>query len=435
MPNIALLHLRCPLPMANRSQPLLVLLLALFPLCALRGQPLSNWALPDIKSVQCYRAGNTLNTPIVRLHSDDALVLEFDNLSDDHYDLDYTIIHCSPNWEPTPIPYHDFATGFDHNALVNARNSQATTPLYTHHSLTLPNDDAGWRLSGNYILRVVDRYDHGRIVLQRRFMVLDQQIAPEAQVLQPSHGSQRNAGQRLSIELPYAKLGHSADPFSNLQVHITQNGQFYNAKTNICPVFVASGRVSYSAPDSLIFEGGNEYRNLVYRSQNYRSQQIAQTRRMGGELHIALAPDEPHLHPAYAEHSDINGQFALLCDDCHEAAHEGQYAWFYFTAPIAELPHTDVYLYLGEVDGGNINPHNRLRYSEIDQAYETRLLLKQGIYNYRYLSVDRATGRISPLPFEGSHFATENVYRIYIYHQPLGERYWQLVGFEEIKSR
>ena len=83
MPNIALLHLRCPLSMANRSRLLLVLLLALFPLCALRGQPLSNWALPDIKSVQCYRAGNTLNTPIVRLHSNDALVLEFDNLSDD----------------------------------------------------------------------------------------------------------------------------------------------------------------------------------------------------------------------------------------------------------------------------------------------------------------------------------------------------------------
>lgn len=401
----------------------------------LHGQTMHNWAAPEIRSIKCHRAGDPLSQPIVRLDTDDALTLEFDNLADDDLLLDYTITHCSPTWEPTGLLYHEYATGFEVNSLAPGRSSQGTTPLYTHHTLTLPNDDVAWRLSGNYVLRVFDRYNPERTLLQRQFRVLDQRINPMAQVLQPSHGKQRTAGQRLELDIDYAKLGSQAAPFTNMLVTITQNHQHYNAKVDAKPTFVGNMRASYSHPDSLLFDGGNEYRNLVYRSQNYRSQQIAQTRRMGGELHIALAPDEPRLHPAYAEQSDLNGQFALPCDDCHEPAYEGQYAWFYFTLPTAELPNTDVVLYLGEADGGNINPHNQLRYSAIDQAYETRLLLKQGIYSYRYLSIDRITGRISPLPFEGNHYAAENTYQVYVYHRPIGERYWQLVGFGEVRSR
>ena len=80
-------------------------------------------------------------------------------------------------------------------------------------------------------------------------------------------------------------------------------------------------------------------------------------------------------------------------------------------------------------------PAYKLQYSYASRAYETRVLLKQGIYNYRYVAVDRATGQASHSYFEGDYFATENAYQIYVYHKPYAGRYWGLVGAESIKSR
>ena len=395
---------------------------------------LANYTHPDIGTVKLHHAGSPLNPPLVRLNLDEHLRLDFDDLADVPMELDYTIIHCTPDWEPSNLLHHDYATGFELNSLPPGRSSQGTNPLYTHHSLSLPNDDTRWTLSGNYVLRVVDRHDHDRIVLQRRFWVHDPMVQPEARVVQAS-GAQRTTGQRIELELDLAPLGLGVDPFREIVVCIAQNNQIHNARHNIKPVFVGGSRARYSAPDSLVFEGGCEHRNLVYRSSSYRSQQIAHTRRLGGETHVGLTPDRPYLHPAYTEQTDLNGRYLPLRDDCYDPSIEAEYAWFYFTLASPELPQDEVYLYLGEADAWQLIPTHAMRYSAIDGAYETRVRLKQGIYSYRYLHIDRSTGRVGHSLLEGNHSATENSYQIYVYHKPRSSQHWQLVGYSELKSR
>lgn len=400
----------------------------------LRSQVLQIYTHPEIATVKFHHIGSPLNPPIVRMHPDEGLLLEFDCLAEEPMELDYSIVHCTPTWVPSDLPRHEFATGFELTPMPTGRSSQGTSPLYTHHTLRLPNDDVAWRLAGAYMLRITNRYDPDQVVLQRCFWVLNPLLQPEVRAVQPT-GPQRSSGQRIELELDLAPLGPSVDPVGDVYVCITQNHQRYNARTGLVPTFVAGSRVRYSAPDSLVFDGGTEYRNLVYRSGSYRSQQIAHMRRLGGETHIALAPDAPQLHAAYTEQSDIDGRFLPLRDDCRDPAVEGEYVWFYFTLAMPELPHTDVYLFLGEADAWSINPYNKLRYSAIDGAYETRILLKQGIYSYRYVHIDRSSLRVGHGLIDRDHYATQNSYQVYVYHHPRSSNHWQLVGFDEIKTR
>lgn len=68
-------------------------------------------------------------------------------------------------------------------------------------------------------------------------------------------------------------------------------------------------------------------------------------------------------------------------------------------------------------------------------AYETALLLKQGYYNYIYLTVPRDETAASDLrrvgltaPTEGDFYQTRNTYTAYIYGTFPTDRYDRLVG-------
>ena len=73
------------------------------------------------------------------------------------------------------------------------------------------------------------------------------------------------------------------------------------------------------------------------------------------------------------------------------------------------------------------------------RAYETALLLKQGYYNYIYLTVPaqqtkqasfRRTGLTAPT--EGDFYETRNTYTAYIYGTFPSDRYDRLVGVATI---
>ena len=62
------------------------------------------------------------------------------------------------------------------------------------------------------------------------------------------------------------------------------------------------------------------------------------------------------------------------------------------------------------------------------KVYQSTMLLKQGWYDYQY-AYKNSDGEFDTLPFEGSHFETENEYEVLVYFRNLGSRYDQLVGY------
>ena len=74
-----------------------------------------------------------------------------------------------------------------------------------------------------------------------------------------------------------------------------------------------------------------------------------------------------------------------------------------------------------------------MTYDQTALEYTAELYLKQGLYNYVYVSVKDGVMEPDLTSFEGSHYETENDYTILIYHRPLGLDYDRLIAVEEIK--
>ncbi len=70
-------------------------------------------------------------------------------------------------------------------------------------------------------------------------------------------------------------------------------------------------------------------------------------------------------------------------------------------------------------------------------VYEKTLYLKQGYYNYSYVTVADKT-KAGEIPYldntEGNYWGTENAYMIMVYFRPFGARADELVGYARVNS-
>jgi hypothetical protein len=99
------------------------------------------------------------------------------------------------------------------------------------------------------------------------------------------------------------------------------------------------------------------------------------------------------------------------------------------------MPWEDVYI-VGAFNNWQIIPEYKMFYNIHDKQYECDLNLKQGYYNYEYVTVPK--GKNSPVErgyIEGHSRDAENDYFIYVYTKPSGENYMNLIGLSRINSR
>jgi hypothetical protein len=394
---------------------------------------LTNFSESNIKSIKAYKTGRDLNNPILELKTDETVTFEFDDLSDEGISYDYTIEHCTYDWKKSNLFFMDFCDGFEYNRVETYNNSMGTSSSYIHYSLVLPNRNISFKVSGNYILRIVDSYNHEKVILQQRFMVVEPILSMDVKVRQPLVQDLQSSSQQLELNLDISPLGN-IDPNNDVVTVVCQNNQSDNQLTGVKSQFISQKSIRYSAPDALIFDGCNEYRGLNLKSFYYQIPQIRRIENYGGEFHVSLTPDIDNARQDYVENPDLNGKYIVKRDDVTDSNTEAEYAWVYFTLMSEHLFNFDVYLY-GEFTGWEINPEYKLNFNHSSNVYEARVQLKQGYYNYRYVLVNRKTGATSHSELEGNHFATENSYQIYTYYKSPGIRYWRLVGMKGINSR
>jgi len=77
---------------------------------------------------------------------------------------------------------------------------------------------------------------------------------------------------------------------------------------------------------------------------------------------------------------------------------------------------------------------NELFYNTETRLYEAQILLKQGFYNYQYVTID-TKGNFSNHDIDGSFYQTENDYTLLVYYRRIGDRYDRAIGLGEANSR
>jgi hypothetical protein len=387
-----------------------------------------------IKSVQLYREGWNFSNPVIRLGSDEKLILKFDLLSGDPETYIYSFTHCDRNWKESSVFSSAYITGMPENQIEEYKPSFNTRIQYYNYSLVFPNDRVSLALSGNYIIKVWQADDPEKIILTRRFMVSEESAKISASVRRPTIPQLYETAQQVDLTVNYTGL-KIPDPRKDLSVTILQNGQWGNAAVNLEPDIVSNSEIRYTTlSEKNVFAGRAEYRYFDVRSTRYLSEFVRQTDFVGDSYHVFLIPSENREGKPYFYWQDFNGRYYIAVQEGRNMDTDADYLRVYFTLPsMYEYREGKVYIY-GALTDYTVNSDCEMMWDEGKRQYQGSLLLKQGWYNYEYIVRGKNTSKLEPGPYENNFYETENEYLILVYYRNPRDRYDRVVATAVVNS-
>lgn len=373
-----------------------------------------------------------MSYPIIRLNADEKLELHFDDLDANVKSYRYEIIHCSSNWQPSPISYSEYMDGFPENMLRNYSYSINTTVPYIHYSLVIPNDEVKLKLSGNYVISVyLD--DSSEPVLVRRFSVFESLVNIQAECIRPLNPAYMYTKQQLNCKLQTnLSLPNMA---TDVKLVVRQNGNPYSSKVEPKAISTGPNELDFSFQDGLLFDAGNEFRNLDIKSIRYTAINIESIAYQAPNYHVYVMPEDQNARKRYSYQEDLNGQFIIRNDRGITSNTDADYVFVHFALPYFEEAEGDVYLF-GALTNWQLTDSFKMRYNFRNQRYEHTALLKQGYYNYQYVFVPKGKPLTSSTTamFENSFYETENEYFLFAYINKPNERFQRLGGYAIVNS-
>jgi hypothetical protein len=365
--------------------------------------------------------------PIIRLG--EPFILEFDDLEADQKSYSYKIEHFNYNWESSNLNTTEFLNGFNDDLIRDFENSFNTIQGYTHYRLRLPNDNISIKISGNYIISVIDEEDE--VVFTRPFIIYQ----PKVDVGVSAHRSRDiatiNSKQNIQFVINHPNLLVN-NPSLEIKTAIYQNNDWNTVIKNAKPQFVRGSQLLYKYNSNINFWAGNEY--LFFDTKEIRSatNNVARSE-LKDIFHTYLYLDEERLNKTYTLNPDINGNFVLRTVDNDDISTEGDYSRVYFSLESFEdISDNSIYIY-GDFNGWQLTDENKMTYDDNTKQYHGNIFLKQGFYNYQYITANN-NFKINNHAIEGSFYQTENIYTVIVYHRPFGTRYDQVIGVGNTNS-
>ncbi len=218
------------------------------------------------------------------------------------------------------------------------------------------------------------------------------------------------------------------DSYSNLHVFVMQNSRWDNIIKNVQPRMIIGNEYDYSLVNELVFAAGNEFRYFDMKTLKYNTDRMQSLQYTEEGYQVFLMTDMPRTKGNYYTEEDINGRRLIATNDVRDSYTEGDYAWVHFLLPF-QYPSAEGNIYVfGALSDWQFIPENLMRYNYDLKAYEARIFLKQGYYNYAYAFLENRSNAGDLTFLEGSHWETENEYTVFVYHRQQGDTYDQLVG-------
>lgn len=382
---------------------------------------------PAFHSLQIHPEADDLAPPIIRLGSSDRLLITFDELAEERRQMRYELLHCTSAWQPDRLVASEYLRGgFNEGIIEDYAYSRATTVHYVNYRLSVPNAEMEPALSGNYLLRVYDETDPDTTLLTARFYVVEPRANIKADVTSRTDVDRDRGHQQLSVAVDVRDAAVSS-PTTDLRVVIIQNSRTDNAVTLTTPTSLSGSTAVYNHQPLLIFPAGNEYRRFETVSTRFPGIGVDSYMFASPLYHATLTPDEPRAAQPYAYDRTQRGRYRVRTADSAESDTEADYVMTHFTLDMPELPDADIYI-AGDLTLHQRDTDSRMTFNRATGLYECSMLLKQGSYNYIYLTVPRGLDTGLTAPVEGDNYATSNEYIILVYHTPPGQRHERLIG-------
>lgn len=388
----------------------------------------------NIHNVKLNYSGNQLAYPIIKLNSADQLDLNFDDLNAGVRNYSYTWQLCNADWTKAILSEFDYIKGFTQNRITTYRNSSIALVKYTHYMVTLPERSCIPSRSGNYLLKVFVDGDTANVVFTRRVLVEEEKATIGAQIQQPFNGQIFKTHQKLIFTVNLGNV-NIINALQQVKVFILQNNRWDNAITSIKPSFIRQNSLEYSSEDA-VFPGGREWRWLDLRSFRLQSDRVASATTTANSTDVYVKPDVDRTPQRLVYYKDYNGMYYNEISESVNLLWQSDFANTHFTfIPPDNQPIRDKEVYLfGELSNYGMDDKAKMIFNKDKGVYETSLLLKNGYYNYDYVTIDRQGGAASFDYTEGNLWDTENSYTILVYYKAINGRVDELIGVTHVNS-
>jgi len=394
--------------------------------------------MPAIHGIKLFQHGDQLSYPVMTLGASAALELHFDDLDAKVKSYSYTYQLCDADWNVIDLNPLDYIKGFTQNRLTQYRASSIALVKYIQYSVILPENNCVPYKSGNYLLKVFLNGDTSKLAFTRRLLVQDNKVNIGLKTAQPFNSQMMRTHQKVQFSIDKSKL-NILNPQQQLKVVVLQNYNWNTAVFGAQPLFMRNNVFEYNGERDFVFPAGKEYRWADLQSFRYQSPRIDHVDKNTVPLDVYMRADGERSGERFLSIQDYNGFYSITGTDVNNAWVQGDYANVHFMyVPNAKHAYADKDVYIsGEMTVNALNNDTKLSYNENTGAYEITLLLKQGYYNYMYVTKDNKTKNSKPetVTTEGDYWETENTYTVLVYYRSLGNRYDELVGVATINSK
>jgi len=382
---------------------------------------------PNVQTVLIHKEGSDLTYPIISLEGNEKIVLSFDYLSKEQEtnDYQYTIIHCTSNWEQSDLMFSEYIDGFEENDIENYDLSFSTFCKYVNYQITFPNDYLKFTKSGNYVVKVYSNYNTENVILTKRFSVTENLVLIDAQVKRTTNPAFIATSQEIDFTVNYSGY-QIKNPVTDVKVILNQNNRWDNNYKILTPRFIKQNVLDYNYDLENVFEAGNEFHYFDGKELKFISEKVYNVQFESPYYHLYLVNDIVRTYEPFISFQDINGKRLIKNNNAINFDTESDYCVVHFTLK-RSFPFTDGDVYvLGEFCDWNCLDYNKMKFNYDTQQYEAQIFLKQGYYNYIYALKNK--NKISSTDIEGNFYQAENDYIIYVYNNDSNLNYDRLIG-------
>lgn len=378
-----------------------------------------------IKTIQVKDGQNGTQTNMAPLGK--TLFFSFDDLEADQKSYYYKVEHMTHDWKPSRLMSNQYVDGFQKNVILDIENSFNTFQVYSHYNFSIPNRNTRLTKSGNYLISVLNKYDE--VVFSRKVTFYESVATVGVSVSRSRQANRSNNDQTVQflVNHPTIKINF---PDKEIHVAVLQNQNWKTHLSDIQPQFFKPGQLVYRYTNKTNFQGGNEYLNFdtkLIQNQGVNIKRIVRKEVFHNYLHDYQSKDIK----TYTFSPDINGQFIIRTLEGSQTNVEADYAMMHFSMiPTEDELDKEIYLY-GGFNNFALNENNRLNYNPESKSYTGSILLKQGFYNYTFVTKNDQNLDLGGIL--GNFSKTENRYDVLVYYKPMGGLFDRVIGLGTIK--
>lgn len=368
-------------------------------------------------------------TPIIKFGEE--LTLIFDDLNADERNYYYKVDHCNVDWTSSNLSTIEFVNGFPEDKIRDYQNSFNTYIPYTNYQLKIPNQNTKFKLSGNYVISIFN--DNDEVVLKRRFIIYEPNVTVAVTMHKSRDISKIDTHQTVQFTINNNNLRIN-NPNEEVIPIILQNNNWQTAIFGLKPQFYRGNQLLYQYDKETTYWAGNEFWKFDTKEIRSGNIDIASVE-LGHDTYSSyLYTVEERINQPYTLFPDINGNFLIRTLNGEFNNVEADYSWVHFSLSSAEDLRGKSVFVSGNFNNWALNNSNKLQFNQDTGLYEVTILLKQGFYNYQFVTIDQK-GNFSNHDIDGSHYQTENDYTVLVYYRPFGARYTRVIGVGYANSK